>query len=74
MERGPEKSEKYDFDEKSGHVKFKGSLRPDGTQRRDRMIKISTGYFSKKTSFFHYLNQNLTQNCSLICPVNYVYI
>ena len=48
MERGPEKSEKYDFDEKSGHVKFKGSLRPDGTQRRDRMIKISTGYFSKK--------------------------
>ena len=59
-----------DFDEKSGHVKYKGSLRPDGTQRRDRMIKISTGYFSKKTSFFHYLNQNLTQNCSGICPVN----
>ena len=52
MERGPEKSEKYDFDEKSGHVKYKGSLRPDGTQRRDRMIKISTGYFSKKISFF----------------------
>ena len=50
MERGPEKSKKYDFDEKSGHVKYKGSLRPDGTQRRDRMIKISTGYFSKKIS------------------------
>ena len=43
MERGPEKSKKYDFDEKSGHVRYKGSLRPDGTQRRDRMIKISTG-------------------------------
>ena len=48
MEQGPEKREKYAFDEKSGHVKYKGSLRPDGTQRRDRMIKISTGYFSKK--------------------------
>jgi len=42
MEQGPEKREKYAFDEKSGHVKYKGSLRPDGTQRRDRMIKIST--------------------------------
>ena len=58
------KSDGLSNDEKSGHVKYKGSLRPDGTQRRDRMIKISTGYFSKKISFFHYLNQNLTQNCS----------
>ena len=48
MEQGPEKREKYAFDEKSGHVQYKGSLRHDGTQRRDRMIKISTGYFSKK--------------------------
>ena len=52
MERGPEKSEKYDFDEKSGHVKYKGSLRPDGTQRRDRMIKISTGFFQKRLHSF----------------------
>ena len=28
-----------DFDEKSGHVKYKGSLRPDGTRRKDRKIK-----------------------------------
>ena len=26
-------------DEKSGHVKYKGSLRPDGTRRKDRKIK-----------------------------------
>ena len=28
-----------DFDEKSEHVKYKGSLRPDGTRRKDRKIK-----------------------------------
>mgnify|MGYP001257766381 CR=1 FL=1 len=54
MEQGPEKREKYAFDEKSGHVKYKGSLRPDGTQRRDRMIKISTGYFSKKDLYSYF--------------------
>ena len=31
-----------DFDEKSGHVKYKGSLRPDGTRRKDRKIKSET--------------------------------
>ena len=28
-----------DFDEKCGHVIFKGSLRPNGTRRKDRILK-----------------------------------
>ena len=33
------KSDGLSNDEKSGHVKYKGSLRPDGTRRKDRKIK-----------------------------------
>ena len=33
------KSDDLSNDEKSGHVKYEGSLRPDGTRRKDRKIK-----------------------------------
>ena len=33
------KSDGLSNDEKSGHVKYKGSLRPNGTRRKDRKIK-----------------------------------
>jgi len=40
MTNEPEKP--FDFDEKTGHVIQKGSLRPDGTRRRDRTVKIAS--------------------------------
>ena len=36
---GEDKSDGLSNDDKSGHVKYKGSLRPDGTRRKDRKIK-----------------------------------
>ena len=42
-----ETGENYDFDEKSGHLIMKGSLRPDGTRRKDRIIKISSAIEAK---------------------------
>ena len=39
MLKVPEKP--FDYDEKSGHVIQVGSLRPDGTRRKDRMVKIA---------------------------------
>ena len=31
----------FDYDDKSGHVIEKGSLRPDGSRRKDRIVKIA---------------------------------
>merc|ERR1712083_711367 len=48
-----EESEKpFDFDEKSGHVIQKGSLRPDGTRRKDRTVKIAAAVEQRFPGWF----------------------